>query len=317
VIGPSLEANESSLFNTLYFDDFGDFQTTDELGSGGQLAVGIDQVIADQLSSDLSYVRSDLSSAYNRAGDPDDTPNRMLEHFYRSFLYLRAANVFVVYDDVLAKPSLNARGPYRKHLRWHTPANPVIVGKRVQLDYGQSRLYIDTVMPANATLAVVDELNNPDPCAPGDIGCVPFGQANAGTYRIEVRDPLNPLPVRFLTVLQPGSNSSTAPTDTQIASLDARMIGVDIAQGGSVRNIVLFNSQAGQTPAPITSTSYNVSGAGPVSHTLLGLVPNGHYAATLSAGVMQIDQSAAGKWTASSAGVLYLNADAIFINGFE
>ncbi len=317
VLGPSLEANESSLFNTLYFDDFGEFQTTDEQGSGGQLAVGIDQVIADQLSSDLSYVRSDLSTAYNRAGDPDDTPSRRLEHFYRSFLFLRAANLFVVYDDVLAKLSANVRGPYRKHLRWHTPANPIIVGKRAQLDYGQSRLFIDTVLPANATLTVVDELSNPDPCVASDIGCVPFGAANAGTYRIEVRDPLNPLSVRFLTVMQAGSNSSAAPTETQIASLDAKMTGVDITQNGGTRNIVLFNNQAGQTPAPITSTSYNVSGVGAISHTLLGLVPNGHYAAVLSAGVMQIDQNAAGKWTASAAGVLYMSADAIFINGFE
>jgi hypothetical protein len=104
-------------------------------------------------------------------------------------------------------------------------------------------LFIDTALPAKANLAVVDELSNPDPCAPSDIGCVPFGQANAGTYRIEVREPLNP-------------------------------------------------------------------------HMLLGLMPNGHYAATLSAGLMQINQSAAGE-PASTAVVLYLNADAIFINGFE
>lgn len=316
VLGPSLEANESSLFNTLYFDDFGDFQTTDELGSGGQLAVGVDQVIADQLSGDLSYVRSDLSTAYNRAGDPDDAPNRRLDHFYRSFVYLRTANIFVVYDDVLAKPSANVRGQYRKHLRWHTPSNPLIVGKRAQLDYGQSRLFIDTLLPANATVTVVDELNNPDPCEPSDVGCVPFGYAKAGTYRLEVRDPLNPLGVTFLTVLQPGANTSGAPTNSLLTSLDGKMTGVDIAQAAGARNIVLFNNQPSQVPAPITTTSYNVA-PGAVSHTLLGLAPSGHYAATLAAGVMQINQSAAGKWTASAAGVLYIGADAIFVNGFE
>jgi hypothetical protein len=85
VLGGSLEANESSLANTLYFDDFGDFQSTDELANGGQYAVGVDQVVADELSQDFSYVRSDLSSAYNRAGDPSDAPNRRLDFFYRSF----------------------------------------------------------------------------------------------------------------------------------------------------------------------------------------------------------------------------------------
>ena len=81
---------------------------------------------------------------------------------------------------------------------------PVITGKMARLDYGQSRLFLDTVLPVNANLAVVDELTNPDPCDGSVPACVPFGQANAGTFRIEVRDPLNPLFVPFLTVLQPG-----------------------------------------------------------------------------------------------------------------
>jgi hypothetical protein len=118
-------------------------------------------------------------------------------------------------------------------------------------------------------------------------------------------------------VLQTGSNTSTSPTDTQIASLDAKMTGVDIVQAGGVRNIVLFNNQPGQVPPPITSTSYNVSGSGPVSHTLLGVVPNAHYAAVLTAGVMHVDQIVAGSAIASPAGVLYVHADSIFANGFE
>ena len=44
-------------------------------------------MVADELNQDFSYVRSDLSSAYNRAGDPLDTPNRKLDFFYRNFLY--------------------------------------------------------------------------------------------------------------------------------------------------------------------------------------------------------------------------------------
>lgn len=308
ILGGSLEANESSLANTLYFDDFGDFQTTDQLGSGGQRATGIDQVIANELNQDLSYVRSDLSTAYNRAGDPSDTPNRRLEYFYRSFLYLRAPNVFVVYDQVKAKPSSNPRGAYRKHIRWHLPDLPVITGKSARLDHGQSRLFLDVVLPSNASLAVVDELTNPDPCDGSVPGCVPFGQANAGTYRVEVRDPLNPLVVPFLTVLQPGSNTSTSPVDTPIASLDGTMIGVEIAQAGGVRNIVLFNNQPGMVPPPITSTSYNVSGSGEVLHTLLGVVPEARYTAVLTNGVMQVNQSPTGDRAASPAGVLRVSA---------
>ena len=315
ILGGSLEANESSLANTLYFDDFGDFQTTDELGSGGQRATGIDQVIADELNQDLSYARSDLSTAYNRAGDPSDTPNRMLEYFYRSFLYLRAPNVFVVYDQVKAKSSANPRGAYKKHIRWHLPDMPVITGKSAQLDHGQSRLFLDVVLPSNASLAVVDELTNPDPCDGSVPACVPFGQANAGTFRIEVRDPLNPLMVPYLTVLQPGSNTSTSPTDTPIASIDGKMIGVEIAQAGGARNIVLFNNQPGLVPPPITSTSYNVSGSGQVSHTLLGVVSDARYTAVLSNGVMQVDQNPIGDRTASPAGVLRVFTTSLDVDG--
>jgi hypothetical protein len=303
VLGGSLEALQASLTNTLYFDDFGDNQRLDDRGSGGQSSVGIDEVIADESTLDFSYVRSDLSSAYNRYADPVETPNRRLEFFYRNFLYLRAANVFVVYDQVKAKTSNNPRGPYKKQVRWHLPEVPTITGKMVQLDHGQSRLFIDTVLPVNAVLNSVNEWTNPDPCDGSVPGCLPFG-ANAGTFRVEVSDPANPLSVPFLTVLQPGSNTSTAPVDTQVASLDGKMSGVVIAQTGGVRSIALFNNQAGQVPTPIASTSYTFPGSGLVSHTLIGLVPNAAYSVVLTAGVVNINQDAAGDRTASSSGVL-------------
>jgi len=304
ILGTSLESLQSSLNNTLYFDDFGDFQGTDERASGGQSAVGIDEVVADELNQDFSYVRSDLSTAYNRAGDPTDTPNRKLEFFYRNFLYLRASNTFVVYDQVQAKPSSNPRGAYKKQIRWHLPDRPAITGKSARLDYGQSRLFIDTVLPVNASLAVVDEWKNPDPCDGSNPGCVPFG-ANAATFRIEVGDPQNPLFIPFLTVLQPGSNTSTPPSNTQIVSLDGKMIGVAISQAGGSQSIVLFNNQPGQVPASITSTSYQFAGSGAASHTLMGVVPAALYSVVLTDGVVHVDQSVTGNKTASPAGVLH------------
>ena len=304
VLGGSLEALQSSMTNTLYFDDFGDYQRTDDRGSGGQSSAGVDEVVANESNLNFTYVRSDLSSAYNRNGDPADTPNRRLEFFYRNFLYLRAANVFVVYDQVQAKASINPRGPYRKQLRWHLPNTPAITGKMARLDYGQSRVFIDTVLPANATLNVVDEWSNPDPCDGSNPACVPFPGSNAATFRIEVSDPLNPLFIPFLTVLQPGSNTSTAPINTQVASLDNEMIGVVISQSGGARSIVLFNNQAGQIPTPITSTSYSFPGSGLVSHVLAGLIPDAAYSVALSGGVVNVTQSAGGDRTASSSGVL-------------
>src|SRR2546428_6393218 len=155
ILGTSLQSLESSLNNTLYFDDFGDFQSRDEVGSGGQSGLGIDEVVANELNQNFSYAPSDLSTAYNRAGDQTATPNRKLDFFYRNFLYLRASNTFVVYDQVQAKPSSNSRGSYKKQIRWHLPEKPTITGKVARLDHGQSRLFIDTVLPANANLPLV------------------------------------------------------------------------------------------------------------------------------------------------------------------
>jgi hypothetical protein len=304
ILGTSLQSLQSALNNTLYFDDFGDFQSMAEAGNGGQAGLGIDEIIADELNADFSYVRADLSTAYNRAGDQTDTPNRKLDFFYRSFLYLRSPNVFVVYDQVQAKPSTNPKGEYKKHIRWHLPEKPVITGKIARLDHGSSRLFIDTLLPANAAVKVVDEWTNPDPCDDSTPGCVPFG-ADVATFRIEVSNPQNPLFIPFLTVLQAGSNSSVAPSSTQIASLDGKMIGVEIAQTNGVRSIALFNNQPGQVPAPITSTSYRVSGAGVDSHTLMGLVPGALFSVALVDGVVHVDRSAAGNKTASAAGVLH------------
>ncbi|PYQ48745.1 MAG: hypothetical protein DMF59_15115 [Acidobacteria bacterium] len=305
ILGTSLQALESSLNNTLYFDDFGDFQGPDEPGSGGQSVVGIDEVVADELNEDFSYVRSDLSTAYNRYGDQTDTPNRKLDFFYRNFLYLRASNTFIVYDQVQAKASSNPKGAYKKQIRWHVPEGPNITGKVARVDHGQSRLFIDTVLPANAKLAVVNEWKNPDPCDGSDSACVPFG-ADVATFRIEVSDPQNPLFIPFLTVLRPGSNTDSPPSSAQISSLDGKMIGVAIG----TQNIVLFNNQRGQVPAPVTSTSYNFSGSGTATHTLTGLVPGALYSVALTNGVVHIDQSAAGNKTASPAGVLHFTLSA-------
>jgi hypothetical protein len=311
VLGGSNENLQAALANTLYFDDFGEQQRTDDRGSGGQSSDGVDRVVADELNQDFSYVRSDLSSAYNAFGDPAQEPNRRLEYFYRNFVYLRAPNVFVVYDQVKARTSTNPKGPYKKHLRWHLPNRPMMAGRVVQFDQGQSRLFIDTVLPANATFKIVDESTNPDPCDGSDPACVPFGEdSSANTFRVEVQDPLNPLTVPFLTVLQPGSKTSTAPTSTQVASLDGKMIGVEIAQAGGARSIVLFNNQSGQTPAPITSTSYTLAGSSSVRHALLGVVPSARYSVTLSNGVVSVAQNAAGDKTASPSGVLYFTLPA-------
>ncbi|HEY8130876.1 MAG TPA: hypothetical protein VII12_03215 [Thermoanaerobaculia bacterium] len=74
-----------------------------------------------------------------------------------------------------------SEGAYKNQIRWHLPNRPNITGKVARLDYGQSPLFIDTVLPANANLVVVDERKNPDPCDGSAPGCVQFG-ANARRF---------------------------------------------------------------------------------------------------------------------------------------
>src|SRR5215471_16982425 len=228
------EAGNTAAANTLYFDDFGDFMYTGDLQyTGGQGDWGKDEVIAAEQNNAYSYIRSDLSTAYNRGGDPADQVDRKLEYFYRSFLALRSANVFVVYDQIQAKNSTNPRGPYRKHLRWHFPNVPSLSGSTVRVDQGASRLYLHTLMPLAATLVAVDESQNPDPCDGSDPSCVPWDDpTNSNTWRVEVYDPTNPLFVPFLTVLQPGPTSTPEMMTANLTSLDGHMIGAEIVQPG-------------------------------------------------------------------------------------
>ncbi len=187
---------------------------------------------------------------------------------------------------------------YKKQVRWHVPERPAVAGNVARVDHGDSRLFIETLLPSNATLAVVDEWKNPDPCDGTVPGCAPFG-ANAATFRVEVADRQNPLFVPFLTVLQPGAATATPPADALISTADGKMTGLQNSQ-----ELVLFNNQSGQVPAPITSTSYKFTGPGSAVHILLGLAPGAAYSVTLINGVVHVDQSASGTKTASPAGVL-------------
>jgi hypothetical protein len=232
-LGSSNENGSASGANTLYFNDRGDSQCADEAQyAGGQSNYGADAVIADEQSTLGTYIRSDLSSAYNTNDASGCYLSRLqdlrrLDSFYRSFVYVPQGNLFVVYDQAKAKASTSPRGPYLMHLRWHFPNTPNMQALRVTVTQGKSSLVMDTLLPSNAALSVVDERNNPDgndctqaPCTICEKGidnapssCTPFGdEVNAGTMRVEVRTPGNPLSQEFLTAFQAGKRTMT-PTD--------------------------------------------------------------------------------------------------------
>lgn len=306
IVGSSTEADATAAANTLWLNDFGDFQNDYYLYSGGQGFWGKDEIVADEQNDTYSYVRGDLSTAYNRSADPADQVGRPIEYFYRSFLYLRSANLFISYDQVKAKNSTNPLGQYHKHIRWHFPTQPAINGKRVQVSQGASRLYLDTLLPSSASITAIDESHNPDPCDGSVAGCTPYDNwfNNSGTWRIEVKDSNNPLFIPFLTVIQVGDNSAPAMNTTLLNSLDSKMVGAQISQPNGQINIVFFNNQSGQVPTPLTNTSYNFSGPDTAIHTLMGVVPNAKYAVSFANSAVTVVQDNSGNFTASPAGVL-------------
>jgi hypothetical protein len=312
VVGSSTEEDNAAAANTLWFDDFGEFQrpwiggdNRDPQYAGGQAIYGKDEVVAAELTDGYAYVRSDLSTAYNRSGDPADQVDRKLDHFYRSVCYVRAADLFVVYDQTAAKPSSNPRGPYRRQLRWHLPDKPTVAGARAAVEQGASRLQIDTLLPARPTIAAVDESHNPDPCDGVVTPCTPYEdwQSRSGTWRLEVRDPREPLALPFLTVLQPGAKGDQAGTPALVTAKDGTMVGARVVRSDGTATVVLVNADERQVPNPVTAVSYD-AGDAKGQHVLCGLQPGASYDLSVAGSVVTIQQRDGGKEVASPAGVL-------------
>ncbi len=300
IYGSSTEQDSASAANTFFFHDYGDFQgTTDIRFIGGQNLWGLDQVVADEQNDAYTYIRSDLSTAFNNGADPALQVDRKLNYFYRNYVYLRANDLFVVYDQINTLTATNPITPYLRHLRWHFPITPTLSGKTISVQQGASRLYLDTLIPANAQLTVVDEANNPDSAL------VAFScDCNSNTLRVEVRDPANQQSIPFLSVIQVGPTTTLPMSSTNLVSVDGRMRGAQIVQPTGATNVVLFNNQDGQVPTAITSTSYTFTGAPSALHTLCGLVPSARYRVTNSGSTISVVQDNAGSLSASAAGVL-------------
>jgi hypothetical protein len=299
LVGSSTEADNAASANTLFFHDWGDFQRTGEQQYlGGQGAWGLDVVAAAEQNDAYTYVRSDLSTAYDNGGDPAAQAGRRLDFFYRSFLYLRSAGVFAVFDQVRVEPSSNPHGPYLAHLRWHFPARPSLSGNRAQVVHGISRLDLDTVLPAGAALAVVNEAANPDGSL---IPCV--NPCNSGTYRLEVSGTAGMLSPVFLTVFEAVASGASSMATRAVASVEGALSGVEV-QTPSGKEVVYFNSGTGALPAPITSATLPLPATPPGAYTICGVVPGAHYWAGIEDGAFRVVLNASGPLAASSAGIL-------------
>lgn len=292
----------SSAFNTLFVNDFYDYQSNSISAVGGQNRTGRDEVVAVEQNQNFSYVRSDLSSAYNNFDYPRlpaDSVNRSVQKFYRNAVYLRSLNVHVIYDQIQMKNSTNANGQYDKHLRWHVVGQPTINGKSASSTNGNAKIFIHTLLPVNASIASVSLMNNPD----NTFGSGYNYAFQSSTYRLEVRHPQNPLQVEYLTVLQPGLANMQEMTSANIAANDGLMKGARF-DANNLTAFVLFNNRTGQTQQPIASTSYPYSGGANAIHLLCGMTPNAAYNISIVNNTIVIQQNTNGSFTATLSGAL-------------
>jgi len=301
--GSTNYAYSSSYSNTLFINDYNDYDTPypDYAHTiGGQTSFGYDAPTNEEQNDNFSYFRADLTPAYLISYSNPDTTKRTVRYYYRSFLYLRNSDIFVVYDKFMAKNSTNAAGQYKKHLRWHFLQPPVVNGSNITATQDNSKLYIHTVLPAAVDVITVNENTNPD----NTFGSSYNYAFNTNTWRAEVNTTGNPLREDIVTVLQPGAKTtSTEMVTTAIKTTQNNMEGSIINANGN-DELVLFNNNIAKYPAPVTLASYPFTGPISTNHTLCGLAPGQNYTVAYSAGVVTVIKAAAGTHQASPSGVL-------------
>ncbi|MEO6151232.1 MAG: MBG domain-containing protein [Mucilaginibacter sp.] len=301
--GSSNYAFASSQSNTLFIDDYDDYDARSQdhaNTTGGQTSYGYDVPTHQEQNDNFSYFRSDLTSAYYVAYTDPDTSQRSLKYYYRSFLYLRGANIFLVYDNLLAKNSTNALGQYKKHLRWHFLRQPAVNGNNVTATMDNSKLFVHTVLPATVNIAAVNEITNPDNVYGSGLNYY----FNTPTWRAEVNVPGNPLKQDILTVLQPGAKTgSTEMTTTAIKTLENNMEGSIVKVNGRTE-VVLFNNSVAKYPLPVVIATYTYMGAANATHSLCGLDPAKNYQLTYKGATVTLKRTSTGTLKPSPSGVL-------------
>jgi hypothetical protein len=299
-------AEHSGAANTFYFNDGGVFQSKDYRRVGGQSLYGRNEIAAATQNDSLSFIRAILTTAYNRKADDlvNIPANRQLNYFFRSFLYLRSSNVVVVYDQTSVKNPASGK-PYNQHLRWHFTNNapkPTVTGSKIRAVTSTATCNIHTLLPANASIKLVDQRNNPDA-----IGHESY-YFNTPTWRAEVAGQASQPNTDYLTVIQPGNIKDSLGMETvYLLSLDSLMEGALVKTRGGMRSdLVFFNRQDLGYQTAITRTVLPIAGTGSLHYTVTGLEPVTTYKTTRNSasGTLVLQKDSNGNLTTDIAGVV-------------
>ncbi len=306
IAGGNNQGYNSGQANTLFFSDYGDVYDLllDGNGNmsstyiGGQTSWGWDDVKAIEMNNVLTYIRTDLTYAYTMPENYVSYNDRPLNYMYRNFIYLRDANIFVVYDQAAAKPSNHPNGPYDIAQRWHLTANPIPSGdnKIFTTEYGNSKLYTHLILPTNPVTQVAFQNPNPD---------ADEYSMNSDTWRLEVRNTSHPTIKEFITLFAPGTATMPDVNTTAINSSTGSMKGLQCTLANGQSEILLFNTDTNAVQVPINEVSYSFTPFMNTGfHTLCGMIPNAHYDVTILNNTISINASPTGAFTASPQGLL-------------
>ncbi|QYM78147.1 putative Ig domain-containing protein [Horticoccus luteus] len=230
--------------------------------------------------------QTDLTNLYNHPSSNPAGNFTDIQHASRSVVWLQP-DCIVIYDRAT---SLHA-GLFKRFNLSLTAAPFIDQAQRqasVITPHGQ-HLFVQTLLPANATLTYVPEggtLTN-------------IAQLEPCNGRLVVEDTTRPTDVRFLHVLQGADAAVTSPTAASMVQSTAGTACTGAIVGASV---VMFPVNLGGANV---GTSYSVP-ATVTKHYVTGLVPGGSYSVVAdSDGVTaQVALTPGGPLTADSAGVL-------------
>ena len=233
-----------------------------KIGHGGQV-VGAAKVLAFATNPLFSYIASDAASVYQGKATA----------VVRQFIHVQP-DYFVVYDRVdAADPS------YLRQWLLHTENEPSVDGRTMRADCGRGRLFCETLLPADATLAKVGGPGR-EYWASGknwemDANFKKSAEESAkrigvGTYfgkwRLEVSAPVGAKETRFLHVLTAADTGRESPVRAERAG-DGGRDGVTLVipggaldgKTGLLKVTCLFN-KTGKTGAEVRCALSDASG---------------------------------------------------------
>jgi hypothetical protein len=266
--------------NTLQFADQGDYNYTGAAYTGGQGVWGDNNILNYEDSPAYTYVRSNLTSAYDITTLKQDPSNRSLISYTRALMYLRP-DITIIQDIVNGR-----KATYTKRLRFHFPSPVVKSGNNYTVTSGTSRLEVSTIAPAQVSI--------------GQGAIYKPGTTTPTVNYVEVQNTQAVNSASYLNVMLAVDAYRSITNVSRIEVTNGQFHGALIEK--DMGYVVLMRDSLDEQPA--AEVSYKVAESFSGTHLLVGMLPGGRYDVKRAAGVVTCTSAATGAYTASAAGVL-------------